>query len=106
MRAARSSRQVESRPPESSTTTGRPSASSPSSRTRANISSAPAAISVSLARDEHLGRLGESLQAHLGDSVELKVTSRALDHGASHQYLAAGGPGRDPRGDVHVATVV
>src|ERR1044072_3430426 len=60
-RAARSSRQTESRPPESIVTSGAPPASSPSSRTRSSTSD------LRRVDQEELGRLGEALEGDLAD---------------------------------------
>ena len=65
-RTARSSRQTESRPPESSTSTGAPAAAGPSARTRASRLT-PAA------REEQLRGLAEALELDLADVLELEV---------------------------------
>src|SRR3954469_11979892 len=100
---ATSSRQTESRPPESSTTTGRPAGSSPVAPTR---SSSGSLIVVAHMREEELRRLGEALEPHLADQVELQLRARAFDHRPRDQHLAARGARRDARRQVHLAPVV
>ncbi len=78
-RTARSSRQVESRPPENITTTAVPDASRPSARTAASISDSVTLLL--LTGDEDLGRLVEALELYLGDQLELEVRPGASTTG-------------------------
>src|SRR5215204_6334339 len=112
MRVARSSRQTESRPPESRTRTSRRGSSRPVARTRSMRSAVSLALATGFAslrhltRDEQLGRLGEALHRDLADLLEAQVRARRLDDGARDEHFAAGGPRGDPRREVDRAAVV
>ena len=92
-----SSRQVESRPPESSTSTGRPGASRPSDADR--VEHARRAPRPRCRAQEHLRGLAEALQPDLADALELEVRTAALDHRPGDEHLAPArrGPARAPR---------
>ncbi len=103
IRTARSSRQVESRPPENITTTG------PLRREQALLADGGLDHSSSSSRWRATKISVDSLNP-LSRTSAIRSNSRlatgVLDHRPGDEHLPAGGPRRDPGGDVDVAPVV
>src|ERR1700712_2401238 len=98
-RTATSSRQIESAPPESITSSGSPGRMSPEP-----CAAASASAVIDLRSAQHL-RLVEPLQLHVADVLEAQVVGGLdrLEHRVGHDHLAAARPRDDPRGQVHLA---
>src|SRR3954447_4310841 len=97
-----SSRQTESPPPESSTSSGSPPRTRPASR----AASSGRSTSVPLAPGaEQAARLVEALQLHLADLVELQVAGVAhrVDDRVGDQDLPAARPRDHPGAEAHLA---
>src|SRR5947209_18097987 len=104
-----SSRQTESRPPETSATTRAPEPSPAAATTSSTRCTDPSTAltlpsrgpgSVARVRDEQLRLVAEALQPDLADQLEAEVLGGLFDDGTSREHLAAGGARDDARREV------